>query len=459
MKPGGLAIKTALISGISGQDGSYLAELLLAKGYAVSGLVRRVSQPNLSNLAAVRDRVTLHTGDMVDGPSLFRVIQAVRPDEIYNLAGMSQVRDSYDHPEVTQDINAGGLLRILESCRTLGLDAKIYQACSSEMFGKVRETPQTETTPFYPRSPYGASKVAAFEYARVWREAYGTRVYCGILFNHESPRRGPAFLSRKVCMAVAQIATGSREKLVLGNLSAKRDWGYAPEYVEWIWRIVQHPTPDDFVIATGETHSVEEFVAAAFAHAGIANWQDHVEYDKGLTRPAEVDLLCGDASKSKRILGFEPKVKFAELVGIMVDAELAKLLTGHSDERRDLQSFPEGKLITAKKDCTIGGHYHRRKDELFILSEGRAEITLGNKPLVPMQIGKVYTVKAGVPHSFRLEAGSVLIGLNSRAYDPGDDYRVEKAPTERQDDNTFRLSVSVKEHYRPGGLKLKTGDG
>lgn len=418
----------AFVTGISGQDGSYLSELLLSKGYEVHGMVRRISQPNLSNLAAIRDKITLHTGDMTDGPSLFRILQAVKPDEIYNLAGMSQVRDSYDHPEVTQDINAGGLLRILESCRTLGLGAKVYQACSSEMFGKVRETPQTETTAFYPRSPYGASKVAAFEYARLYREAYGMPVYCGILFNHESPRRGPAFLSRKVCQAVAQIATGGREKLVLGNLSAKRDWGYAPEYVDWIWRIMQHPTPDDFIIATGETHSVEEFVEAAFAHAGIENWRDHVNYDRDLTRPAEVDLLCGDASKSKFMLGFEPKVKFAQLVGIMVDAEMAKFSTSHEDDRRTLQSFPEAKVIRAKKDCRIGGHYHLKKDEHFILSEGVGIMVTGlgvDGWSTLMERGEIYTVKAGTPHWFELTAGAVLVGLNSRPYDPTDDYPVE----------------------------------
>jgi GDPmannose 4,6-dehydratase len=420
-------MKKAFITGISGQDGSYLAELLLSKGYEVHGLIRRISQPSFANLAAVLDRVTLHTGDMTDGPSLFRILHSVRPDEIYNLAAMSQVRDSYDHPEVTQDINAGGLLRILEGCRTLGLGAKIYQACSSEMFGRVRETPQTETTAFYPRSPYGASKVSAFHLAKVWREAYGTRISCGILFNHESPRRGPAFLSRKVCIAVAEIANGRREKLVLGNLAAKRDWGYAPEYVDWIWRIVQHDTPDDFVIATGETHTVEEFVATAFMHVGIANWQDHVDYDSDLTRPAEVDLLLGDATKSREVLGFEPKVKFDELVRIMVDAEMAKLSTSHVDDRRLLESFPEAKVITLKKDAVIGGHYHAIKDELFILSSGAGTIRLGADQAQPMEIGKLYTVKAGTPHWFDLKAGSQLIGLNSRVYDPTDDYRVEAA--------------------------------
>lgn len=318
-----MALK-AFITGISGQDGSYLSELLLEKGYEVHGMVRRISQPNLSNLENVIDKVILHTGDMTDATSIFRIINEVNPDEIYNFAAMSQVRDSYDHPDVTQDINCNGLMRILESVRALELDCKIYQACSSEMFGKVMEVPQTEKTPFYPRSPYGASKVAAYNQARIWREAYGMKIYCGILFNHESPRRGQAFLSRKVCKAVADIKAGRLDKLKLGNLDAKRDWGYAKEYAEWIYRIIQHDTPDDFVIATGETHSVKEFVELAFHYAGIENWEDYVEYDKSLTRPAEVDLLIGDASKSKRVLGFEAKVKFKELVKIMVDAEISK---------------------------------------------------------------------------------------------------------------------------------------
>jgi GDPmannose 4,6-dehydratase len=318
-------MRRALVTGVSGQDGSYLAELLLDKGYEVHGTVRRISQPNLSNLSAVVDQVKLHTADMQDAVSLFRVINDVKPDEIYNLAAMSQVRDSYDHPDVTQDINANGLLRIMEAVRTLGLSSRIYQACSSEMFGKVQEVPQTEKTPFYPRSPYGSSKVTAYNHARIWREAYGMHVCCGILFNHESPRRGEAFLSRKVCKAVAEIVAGTRDKLVLGNLDAKRDWGYAREYVEWIYAIMQHPTPDDFVIATGESHSVKEWVQLAFEYAGIENWEDYVDYDRSLTRPAEVDTLLGDATKSKRVLGFEAKVKFHELVGIMTRHELEQL--------------------------------------------------------------------------------------------------------------------------------------
>jgi GDPmannose 4,6-dehydratase len=416
-------LKVALITGITGQDGSYLAEYLLSLGYEVHGVVRRISQPNLSNLVNVTDRVRLHTGDMVDGPSLQRIIDAVRPEEIYNLAAMSQVRDSYDHPEVTQDINANGLLRIMEACRTLKIDPEIYQACSSEMFGKVQETPQTETTKFYPRSPYGASKVAAFNLAKVWREAYGTRVYCGILFNHESPRRGEAFLSRKVCKAVAEFANGRTEPLKLGNLEAKRDWGYAKEYVEWIHAILQHPVPDDFVIATGETHSVKEFIETAFAHVGIQDWEQYVEYDRSLTRPAEVDLLCGDATKSKEILGFEAKVKFKELVKIMVDAELEKLNPVHTDERRTLYSFPEAKLIEVKRDTAIGGHYHKRKDEYFILSSGEGTIRV-NDLTEAMEIGKLYHVKPGEYHEFQLKQGSILIGLNSRSYDPADDFRV-----------------------------------
>lgn len=302
-----------------------MAELLLSKGYEVHGMVRRISQPNFSNLTGVKDQIRFHTGDMTDGSSIFRMINEVRPDEIYNFAAMSQVRDSYDHPEVTMDINCIGLMRIMEACRLMGINPKIYQACSSEMFGKVQETPQNENTKFYPRSPYGASKVAAYEQARIWREAYGMNVYCGILFNHESPRRGPAFLSRKVCIAVAEIVAGKRDKLTLGNLEAKRDWGYAKEYVKWIYRIMQHHTPDDFVIGTGETHSVKEFVQEAFAVAGITDWEKYVDYDKSLTRPAEVDLLLADASKSERVLGFSPRVKFKELVNIMVMAEMAKI--------------------------------------------------------------------------------------------------------------------------------------
>jgi mannose-6-phosphate isomerase-like protein (cupin superfamily) len=301
------------------------------------------------------------------------------------------------------------------------------------MFGRVTETPQTEMTPFNPRSPYGASKVSAFHLAKVWRQAHGTKVYCGILFNHESPRRGAAFLSRKVCIAAAEIACGRRDKLKLGNLDAKRDWGYAKEYVAWIHAILQHPTPDDFVIATGETHSVREFVEAAFARVGIADWERYVEYDRSLTRPAEIDLLCGDASKSKRELGFEAKVKFAELVNIMADAEIAKLQSTHSDERRDLVSFPEAKLIAVKKDSVIGRHYHLKKTEKFILSEGTGDLHLrapqAGAPLeiVPMQIGRIYVIEPRWFHEFHLKKGSVLIGLNSLPYDPSDDYRLAVA--------------------------------
>jgi GDPmannose 4,6-dehydratase len=413
----------AFITGISGQDGSYLTELLLSKGYEVHGMIRRISQPNLSNLSEVINQITLHTGDMQDSTSLYRIIDKVRPDEIYNLAAMSQVRDSYDHPDTTQDINANGLLRIMEAVRTMGLDCKIYQACSSEMFGKVQETPQKETTPFYPRSPYGCSKVHAYELARVWREAYGIKVYCGILFNHESPRRGEAFLSRKVCKAVAEIANEKREKLVLGNLDAKRDWGYAKEYVEWIYAIMQHPTPDDFVIATGETHSVKEWVELAFKCVGIDNWEDYVDYDKSLTRPAEVDLLCGDASKSKQVLGFEPKVKFAQLVKIMMDAEMKKLSNFHEDHRRRLHSFPEAKLLEIKEDCVIGDHYHKIKTEKFILCEGEAVLKIKDQPSEQMKIGKIYTVLPEQHHTFAVKAGSVLVGLNSMPYDPKDDYK------------------------------------
>jgi GDPmannose 4,6-dehydratase len=315
-------MKTALVTGPNGQDGSFLMELLIAKGYNVVGLIRRTSQPLHDNISHLKDKIRLVPGDMTDAGSIHNAIERYMPDEIYNLAGMSQVRWSFDVPSMTMDVNCGGLLRIIESVRSLKLDCKIYQACSSEMFGKVMETPQTETTPFYPRSPYGVSKAAAYYMARTYRESYGMKIYCGFLFNHESERRGEEFLSRKVCKAVAEIVRGERTKLTLGNLDAKRDFGYAKEYVEWIWNIVQHDTPDDFVIATGETHSVKEFVELAFKTAGIENWEDYVEYDKSLTRPAEVDLLIGDPSKSRRILGFEPRIKFKELVEIMMKHEL-----------------------------------------------------------------------------------------------------------------------------------------
>ncbi len=314
----------ALITGITGQDGSYLAELLLSKNYEVHGIMRRISQPNVGNLTSIVNKIRLHHGDLTDGVSIHRIIADVMPDEIYNLAGMSQVRVSYDIPVNTLDINTLGLLRIIEAVRGLNLDCKIYQACSSEMYGKVQEMPQTEKTPFYPRSPYGVSKTAAYYLAKSYREGYGMKIYTGILFNHESPRRGQEFLSRKVCMGIADIVNGRRDKIILGNLEAKRDWGYSKEYMEWIYNIMQSPTPDDFIIATGESHSVEEFVELAFSIAGIDNWRDYVDFDKNLLRPAEVDILQGDYSKSKKLLGFEPTVKFRELVEIMINAELAK---------------------------------------------------------------------------------------------------------------------------------------
>lgn len=315
-----------LITGIGGQLGSYLADYLLELGgYEVHGMMRRTSNPLHANISHILDKIIIHKGDMSDGSSIRHIIGCIEPNYIVNLAAMSQVRWSYDVPTMTMDVNCAGLLRIIESVRHLNLDCKIYQSSSSEMFGKVLETPQNEKTPFYPRSPYGVSKAAAYYMARLYRESYGMKIYSGIFFNNESPRRGQEFLSRKVAMAAAAIANGSTDKLVLGNLDAKRDFGYSKEYARWIWAILQHPTPDDFVVATGETHSVKEFVEEAFRYVGIENWEDYVDYDKSLTRPAEVDLLLGDATKSKNVLGFEAKVKFKELVGIMVQAELNKL--------------------------------------------------------------------------------------------------------------------------------------
>lgn len=316
--------KVAFITGISGMDGSHLAELLLSKDYEVHGFIRRTSQPLLKNIEAIQNKITIHYGDMTDGTSIHKAIKSCSPTEIYNFAGMSQVWQSYKSPLTTMDINCMGLIRIIESVLSLELDCKIYQATSSECFGKVMETPQTEKTPFYPRSPYGVSKAAAYYIARCYRESYGMKIYCGWLFNHCSPRRGEEFLERKVAKAVAAIVNKKQDKLILGNLDASRDWGYSVEYVEWIYNIMQHDNPDDFLIATGETHTVKDFVTEAFKYCGIEDWEKFVQYDKSLTRPAEVDLLLGDATKSKEILGFYPKVKFKELVGIMCQAELDK---------------------------------------------------------------------------------------------------------------------------------------
>lgn len=313
-------VKKALITGVTGQDGSYMAELLLDHGYAVHGLVRRSSTGNTKRIDHILEKIQLHTGDLSDVNNLVKILQTVRPDEIYNFAAMSQVRLSYEIPAYTGDITGLGFARLVEAVRLVCPSAKVYQASSSEMFGKVLEIPQRETTPFYPRSPYGCAKAYAFYLGRAYREGYGMRIYNGILFNHESPRRGDEFLSKKVVKAAVRIKNGSQGKLKLGNLEAKRDMGYAKEYMEWVYKIVQGE-PDDYVIATGETHSMEEFVDETFKYLGL-NWRDHVEFDDTLKRPAEVDYLQGDYTKSKEKLGFEPKVKFKELIQIMVDAEL-----------------------------------------------------------------------------------------------------------------------------------------
>lgn len=310
----------ALITGITGQTGSYLAEVLLERGYEVHGIVRRSSTSNTANIAHLEGKVTLHFGDVGDSDTVRNIIKEVMPDEVYNFAAMSQVRISYDLPVYTGDITGLGFARVLEAVRSIKPDTKIYQACSSEMFGKVQEIPQKETTPFYPRSPYGCAKAYAFYLGRSYREGYGMKIYNGIVFNHESPRRGDQFVSKKVVKAAVKIKKGLQDKLTLGNLEAQRDWGSAKEYAYWIWKIMQGE-PDDFVIATGETHSVEEFVAETFSALDL-NWKDHVVFDDNLKRPAEVDYLQGDPSKAKRILGYEVGTTFKDLVKWMVSEEL-----------------------------------------------------------------------------------------------------------------------------------------
>ncbi len=321
--------KKALITGITGQDGSYLAELLLSKGYEVHGIIRRASTFNTCRIDHLYQdphingvRLFLHYGDIADSTNLIKLLYRIQPEEIYHLAAQSHVRVSFDIPEYTGDVTGLGTVRILEAIRETGLKARFYQASSSEMYGMARETPQRETTPFYPRSPYGAAKVYAYWLTVNYRESYGLFACNGILFNHESPRRGETFVTRKVTRAVAQIKAGLADKLYLGNLDAKRDWGYAKEYVEAMWLMLQQGKPDDFVIATGETHSVREFVQEAFSYGGL-DWQKHVEIDPEYYRPAEVDLLVGDAGKAKTQLGWAPQTRFKDLVRLMVDADMA----------------------------------------------------------------------------------------------------------------------------------------
>ncbi|MEY2545930.1 MAG: GDPmannose 4,6-dehydratase [Verrucomicrobiota bacterium] len=321
----------ALITGITGQDGSYLAEFLLAKGYEVHGVIRRASSFNTERLEPIYQdphrggvRMFLHYGDLSDSIVISTLIAEIQPDEIYNLAAQSHVRVSFDIPEYTGDITAIGAARILEAMRKAAPKARFYQASSSEMYGLVQETPQRETTPFYPRSPYGAAKVYAHWMTVNYRESYGLHATNGILFNHESPRRGETFVTRKITRAVARIKAGVQKRLFLGNLDAKRDWGYAPEYVEAMWMMLQQNAPDDYVIATGETHSVREFLDLAFAHAGL-DATEYVEIDPRYYRPAEVDILIGDPSKAKKQLCWQPKTTFKDLVRIMTDADTAQL--------------------------------------------------------------------------------------------------------------------------------------
>ena len=322
-------MKKALISGITGQDGSYLAEFLLGKSYEVYGIIRRSSSFNTGRIDPIYEdphvphrRLHLVYGDLNDASSLNRIIRMIQPDEIYNLGAQSHVRVSFDIPEYTGEITGLGTIRLLEAIRESGLKPKFYQASSSEMFGKVQDIPQCETTPFYPRSPYGAAKVYSYWITVNYREAYDLFACNGILFNHESPRRGETFVTRKITKAAARIKLGVQKDLFLGNLDAKRDWGFAGDYIQAMWMMLQVPKPEDYVIATGETHTVREFLELAFNRLQL-DWQKHVKIDTKYYRPTEVDLLIGDASKAKRDLGWEPKVRFEELANMMVDADLA----------------------------------------------------------------------------------------------------------------------------------------
>ncbi len=338
-------MKRALITGITGQDGSYLAELLLGKGYEVHGIIRRASNFNTQRIDHLytdphdqNGRLKLHFGDLTDSTALVKLLYDLQPDEIYNLGAQSHVRVSFDIPESTGDIVGLGTLRILEAIRDTKLIDKVrfYQASSSEMFGKVQQSPQTESTPFWPRSPYGCAKVYAHCLTVNYRESYGLHASSGILFNHESPRRGETFVTRKITRAATRIKLGLQDKLYPGNLDAKRDWGYAAEYAEIMWLMLQQDQPDDYVVATGETHSIREFCVEAFTLLDL-DWEKYVEYDKTYERPAEVDLLIGDASKAKEKLGWDPQVKFKELVRIMIDADLELATQEKAYQQADTQ--------------------------------------------------------------------------------------------------------------------------
>ena len=322
--------KTALITGITGQDGSYLAELLLSKGYDVHGLVRRSSSLNTGRIDGIYQdpheshrRLFLHYGDLTDGVNLVNLIRDVQPDEVYNLGAMSHVKVSFEMPEYTASTDAVGTVRLLEAIRASGIECRFYQASTSEMFGST-PPPQSETTTFHPRSPYGAAKLYSHWVTINYREAYGLFACSGILFNHESPRRGETFVTRKITRAVAQIAAGRQQEVYLGNLDAVRDWGYAPEYVEGMWRMLQHDQPDDYVLATGVGTTVRDFAKTAFSHAGL-DWKDHVRYDESYERPSEVDALIGDASKAASVLGWKAQTHAAQLARIMVEADRAAI--------------------------------------------------------------------------------------------------------------------------------------
>ena len=321
-------MKKALITGITGQDGSYLAELLLEKGYEVHGIIRRSSTFNTQRIDHLYQdphvngvRLFLHYGDMADSSNLMRIVHEIAPDEVYNLAAQSHVRVSFDSPEFTGDVDALGTMRLLEAICLTGVKSRFYQASTSELYGKVQEVPQRETTPFYPRSPYGVAKLYSFWAVKNYREAYGLHASNGILFNHESPRRGETFVTRKITRAVSRIKMGLQSELFMGNVNARRDWGFAGDYVEGMWRMLQQDSPDDYVLATGEMHSVKEFLAEAFGYVGL-DWEKYVKHDSRYERPSEVDQLLGDPTKARTVLGWTPKVTFKELVKMMVDADL-----------------------------------------------------------------------------------------------------------------------------------------
>ena len=379
--------KSVLITGITGQDGSYLADLLLEKGYDVYGLIRRLSTPNFWRIEHILDKITLIEGDMTDQTSLVKALKISQPEEVYNLAAQSFVGTSWTQPVLTGNINGLGVVRLLDAIHSINSDTKFYQASTSEMFGKIRESPQNENTPFYPRSPYGAAKVYAHWMCVNYRESYNMFICSGILFNHESPRRGIEFVTRKITDGVARIHLGLKDNITLGNLDAKRDWGFAKDYVEAMWLMFQQKSPDDFVIASGKNHSVKDLVRAAFDEIGISEWEKYVKTDPRFVRPADVDVLLGDYSKAKKILGWEPKISFEQMINIMSKSKMCLSFASNPNAKEGVTQMKGRTFEVLATGALLVAEYHEGLEDF--VEENREAVFFRNKEELVIKLKKL----------------------------------------------------------------------